>query len=199
MLVVSMLMTLPFVSQTPTMQKVAAPESNSKINFVNLRVGASSADDNGRPQLCLEVAPLAFLKVQDRPFTRVSVEACGTGAGVLHDDPAPEMAHFRVKARVWEWARADWGLQLLGGLGWAELQVGRDRAGFRFSDAGPEGSDTSGPEASAHLRGMFDVAYGTEVLVELTGAAAYLPAARSLIPSKHPVQPSLSISLGFGF
>ena len=142
---------------------------------------------------------MAFLKVGGRRFTRVSVEACGTGAGFLHNEAAPDMAHFRVKSRIWEWAQAAWGLQILAGAGFAELQLGRDRPGFRFGDAGPDKTDTSGPEGSLHVRGIFDMEWGIEVLAEVAGAVAYLPAARSLIPSKHPVQPSVSFSLGFGF
>lgn len=159
-------------------------------NYVNLRVGASSGDRNGRPQICLEGSPLAWL----------SVEACGTGAGILHDDPAPEVAHFRAKLRFLRAVMSGgWALEAFGGAGIAEFQVGRDQAGFDFSGPGATGNETAGPEASAHLRAIVPLASGFDMVAEITAGAAWIPAGPELALPLATFQPSIGLSIGAGF
>src|SRR5688572_20839534 len=76
------------VPAAPAPAPALGPPRDVPVNRVNLRVGASSAAE--RAEICFEAAPLPWL----------AVEGCGTGAGFLHQDPDPEMAHFRVKARL---------------------------------------------------------------------------------------------------
>ena len=158
-------------------------------HYGNLRVGASSATQNNRPELCLEVAPLSYL----------SVESCGTGSGFLHQDPAPELAHFRTKLKVAElklgkvWVQP----QLLAGF--AELQIGEDAPGFNFRGVGANGVSTAGAEAGASLRTLFPSKGGVEFVTEVSAAAAWLPHAEQLSLPQNKVQPSLSISFGVGF
>src|SRR5688572_19744999 len=88
-------------------------------SYVNLRAGVSSGDRNGRPHICGEVAPLAWL----------SVEGCGTGAGLWHDDGGQEMSHYRVNARLTSLrlgkGAAPW-LEPRIGAGFSELQIAPD-------------------------------------------------------------------------
>ena len=158
-------------------------------HYGNLRVGASSATQNNRPELCIEVAPLSYL----------SFESCGTGSGFLHQDPAPELAHFRTKVKVAEvrvgkvWVQP----QLLAGF--AELQIGEDIPGFNFRGTGASGVSTAGAEAGASLRTLFPSKGGIEFVTEVSAAAAWLPHAEQLNLPQNKVQPSLSISFGVGF
>lgn len=87
---------------------------------INVRAGLASSDDVGRPAICLEVVTVFA----------VSVEGCGTGSGILHDEVGRQIAHFRANVPLVR--RRAWGgrLSLRGGLGFAELEVGPDRPGF---------------------------------------------------------------------
>jgi hypothetical protein len=170
---------LPSIQETE-----AAPR-----HYGNLRVGASSATQNNRPELCLEVAPLSYL----------SLESCGTGSGFLHQDPAPELAHFRGKLKVAEVKVGKAWVQPHLLAGFAELQIGEDVPGFNFRDTGANGVSTAGAEAGASLRTLFPSKAGVEFVTEVSAAAAWLPHAEQLNLPQNKVQPSLSISFGVGF
>jgi hypothetical protein len=157
-------------------------------NWGNLRAGASSANENGRPEICLEVAPLA----------RLSIEACGTGSGFLHDDPDPEMATFMAKWRLFSWNR--WGLwfepQI--GLGFAELQLDADAPGFQFGGVGPDGVSTAGPAAGAYLRVLYPLGQ-VELVGTLHLTAAYLEHAPDLVRPRSRFLPGVMVTVGVGF
>jgi hypothetical protein len=153
----------------------------------NVRIGVDSSTT--RPELCLEVSPIEL----------VSLEGCGTGSGFLHHDPAPEIAHFRTKVKLMSWETPIGFLQPRLGLGFAELQIGEDTAGFYFASAGPTGVETSGPEAGLSLRCLTPVIAGFELVAELNFSAAVFAYAPKLLRPQAVVQPTLSISVGFGF
>lgn len=158
-------------------------------NFVNMRGGATTGSSNRRPELCLEVSPIALL----------SVEACGTGSGFLHTDPEPEIAHFRAKATFFS-KRLSFGLlDARGGIGFAELQIGEDGPGFHFSGTGPNGVETAGPEAGVFLRAMLPLAVGIEFVGELSLGAAYFAHAPQLIQPMRPLQALAALNVGIGF
>ncbi|HEU4533109.1 MAG TPA: hypothetical protein VFS00_03290 [Polyangiaceae bacterium] len=158
-------------------------------NWGNLRVGGSTGGSAGRPEICAELSPLAF----------VSLEACGTGAGVWHRDPASETAHFRANFRLASLAVGRAWLEPRVGAGLAELSVGPDDAGFRFTSSGPRRVETAGPEAAGSLRFLYPVAHGIEAVGNLSFGAAWLPHAPDLAVPQAKFQPFLGASLGAGF
>jgi hypothetical protein len=156
-------------------------------NYGNIRVGASTSAR--RPTLCLELAPLDML----------SVEGCGTGSGFLHQDPEPEIAHFRAHFRLTSWKTAVGWLQPRLSAGFAELQVGEDSGGFHFNGTGPTGVETAGPEVGASLRALLPVSSGFELVGELGLNMAYFRHAPELLRPQSAWQPGASLSLGVGF
>ena len=173
--------------ETTSKTRVEAPESSR--NYVNMRVGSTSSNRNSYPELCLEVAPLSFL----------SIESCGTGAGIFHTDPAPSSAHFRTKFKAFQWNFEDWDLSLFGGLGFAEFQIGEDAPGFIFNGVGKDGVETAGAEISAHLRTLIPVYEGFDLLTEFNVSGAYVPYAPDLVTPLSSFQPAFSLTIGAGF
>jgi hypothetical protein len=164
-------------------------ESGAPRHYGNLRIGASSATQNNRPELCIDLAPLSYL----------SFESCGTGSGFLHHDPEPELAHFRTKLKVADIPVGNAWVQPQLMAGFAEMQIGEDIPGFNFKDTGTTGVSTAGAEAGASLRTLFPSKGGIEFVTEVSAAAAFLPHAPELNAPQNKVQPSLSISFGVGF
>jgi hypothetical protein len=158
-------------------------------NYGNLRIGGSTGNGNGRPELCAEVSPLAM----------VAVEACGTGAGILHHDLAPEMAHFRGHLRIWTFRTEQAVFEPRLGAGFAEMQVGADDAGFKFGSSGPRRIETAGPEAAASLRVLVPVGQGVELVGNLNVGAAYLHYAPQLVIPQERLQPFAGAGIGVGF
>lgn len=174
--------------ETTSKTKVEAPDFSR--NFINMRVGASSANSNSHPEICLEISPVSFM----------SIESCGTGTGILHRDfYTPAVAHFRSKFRVLQWSFSDWDVTLFGGLGFAEFQVGEDAPGFIFDGVGANRVETAGAELSAHLRTLIPVFEGIDLLAEFSLAGAYVPYAPDLIHPLNVFQPAFTLTLGAGF
>ena len=169
--------------------KMQVEEPKASRNFVNLRIGSTSANRNSHPEMCLEAAPMSFF----------SVEMCGTGTGIFHTDPAPALMHVRTKIRAVQVDFEDWFLTIFGGVGFAELQVGEDAPGFIFNGVGPQGVETAGPEVSAHVRALIPVFGGVDLMTELSLSGAYLPYAPDLVTSLDPFQPAFSFTIGAGF
>ncbi|MBZ4414869.1 hypothetical protein [Myxococcus sp. RHSTA-1-4] len=159
-------------------------------NFGNLRVGGSTANGNGRPELCLELSPVSFL----------SLEGCGTGSGLLHGDPEPEVAHFRTKLRLVSFDKEGWGtLQPFLAAGFAEAQVGRDDPGFQFTGTDARRVATTGPEMGLGLRFLRPLASGFELVGDLNLGMAWLPYGPDLVEPVDTWLPSASLSFGVGF
>lgn len=159
----------------------------SQRNWANMRIGASSG--SVRPEICLEISPIALL----------SAEACGTGSGFLHKDPAPEIAHFRTKTTLMSWETPIGSLQPRFLAGFAELQVGEDTSGFYFTSTGPTGVETSGPELGLSMRCLTSLAVGIELVTELQFNTALFVHAPKLVRPMSELQPTLSVSVGVGF
>lgn len=158
--------------------------------YVNIRAGAVAAQtSSGRhPEICLEASPWAPL----------SLESCGTGSGFIHDDPAPEMAHFRAHFKLADWTTGKTHLRPRVGAGMAELQTGKDAPGFRFSDAGG-GISTAGPEALGSLQVVHPAGGGFELVAEAHVGGAYLAHAPELTPKFNAAQPFGGMTVGIGF
>lgn len=158
-------------------------------NFGNFRAGAGSSSENGHPYLCLEGSPLALL----------AIEACGTGSGFLHNDEAPETAHFRSKLRMGSYKWRDGFLQPHFALGFAELQIAEDTSGFDFAGTGPDGVETAGPEVGLGLRMVVPISRTVEIVGDAGVSYAWMPHAPDLIEPHSAHQLSASFTLGVGF
>ncbi len=158
-------------------------------NRLNLRVGGASTDHNGVPTLCLEVTVVA----------RATVEACGTGSGILHTQPGGEMAHFRAEWRLLQVAAAAGTGQVQLGAGFAELEVGDDRPGFQFGSPGADQASIAGPEAALSVGWMRGVGRGFDVIANATVGAAYFDGAPELAVPRERWQPFASIEVGVGW
>lgn len=156
-------------------------------NYVNLRIGGSSS--SRRAELCGEVAP----------HWRISVEGCGSGREFLHNEPNPELAHFRAKFTFTRLKLSIGWLEPRAALGFAEFQLGADDAGFDFLSVNRTRTSTSGPEVGAGLRWLVPVVAGFEVLVELNTSLAFFAFAPQLETPQSVLQPSASLSAGVGF
>jgi hypothetical protein len=177
-------------------QSEVAGEARAKVepsgpprHYGNLRVGASTANGNRRPELCLELAPLEFL----------SIEGCGTGSGFLHRDPLPEVAHFRSKLRLMSFTTSLGIFQPLVSAGFAELQVGEDEAGFQFGGTDERRGSTAGPELGLGLRYLRPLSPDFELVGDLSLGMAWLKHAPELARPADTWLPSASVSIGVGF
>lgn len=156
-----------------------------------LRVGADRVDPT-HPFLCAEGAPLAFL----------SIEACGTGAGILHHDDAPDMAHFRARGRAWGTTSGRATLDWLLGAGFTEVQSTTDAPGFRFGvPTEPQPVEAAGPEASTSLKGRwwFDPGARSYVTVDANVGVAVIPGAPVVMGAPGPTVPFGALTIGLGF
>lgn len=158
-------------------------------NRLSLRLGGATTDTVGRPTICADVRVVATW----------SIEACGTGAQLLHDEPGREMAHFRANYGFLEGALPRGRGRLRAGLGFAEMQVGEDDAGFDFD--GPSGKlgSVSGPEASLSAQWVLPVAGDFEMIANATAGAAVFRNADKLIEPQGAVQGFVSFELGIGW
>lgn len=176
--------------EAPPMEVVVterAPEAPR--NFGNFRAGAGSSSENGHPYLCLEGSPLWF----------VALEACGTGSGFLHEDEAPETAHFRTKLSPRSFAWREGFLQPHLDVGFAELQIAEDTGGFDFAGTGPEGVETAGPEAGLGMRLLYPLSRTVEIVGDAAVSYAWMPHAPELVDPHSEHQVTASFTLGVGF
>lgn len=168
----------------PRFERIEAPR-----HVGHLRIGASSGNDNGRPELCLELSP----------WQPIAFEACGTGSGILHRDPTPELAHFRARWRAGAWRVGQAWIEPQLGAGLAELQVGVDAPGFRFGAPGEDAVEIAGPEAMAALRALWPLGGGFELLADLSLGMAWLPGAERLALPSNRWQPFAALGIGVGW
>jgi hypothetical protein len=192
----SFLVTLALLAAAPAVRAEESAEpgggsSSSKPieNRLSLRIGGATTDTVGRPTLCADVRVVAAL----------SLEACGTGAQLLHNEPGREMAHFRANWSFLERPMPRGRGRLRGGLGFAELQVGEDEAGFDFDGPAGKRGSVSGPEASLSAQWVLPLAGDFEMLANATAGAAVFRNADQLIEPQSAVQGFVSFELGIGW
>jgi hypothetical protein len=159
-------------------------------NRLNLRLGNATSDSTSRPVICVDV----------RLWRGLGIESCGTGQGVIHDQPGQELAHFRATWSVFERATHKGTGRLRGGLGWAELQVGVDHPGFKFGqpDSIDRGS-VAGPEAAVQAQWLVPIGKGVEAIASFTAGVAMFANADKLIVPQSNVQPFVSGEIGVGW
>jgi hypothetical protein len=163
--------------------------STPVANRLNLRLGSATSDSTGRPTICLDVNVAAGF----------GVESCGTGQGILHDETGTELAHFRATFSFLSRATPSGTGRLRAGVGWAELQVGVDHAGFRFNTPDIERGSVAGPEAALQGQWLVPLAKGVEAIASVTAGAAVFANADQLVVPKNNVQPFVSFELGLGW
>lgn len=190
-------------AQNPVSPDPASPDPASPVpgtdnsvelaprTYFNLRVGASSAAAAGRPEICVEGAPTDY----------ISLEACGTGSGILHDDPAPEIAHFRVPITAYRLVLGHSALAFRLAPGFAELQIDRDTPGFDFdgADSDRPAVETAGPELTGSIQWAVPLAYGLEFLMDADVGLAWFPHAPDLAVPMSTWQPYVGLNAGIGF
>ena len=166
-----------------------ASTATSSPNRINLRLGSATSDSTGRPVICLDV----------RIVKGLGVEGCGTGQGVIHDQTGTELAHFRATYSILERTTKTGTGRIRGGLGFAELQVGVDRAGFNFNTPDVERGSVAGPEASIQGQWLVPLGAGVEAVASATiGAAAFANADKLVTPQSN-LQPFASFEIGLGW
>lgn len=159
-------------------------------NRINLRLGSSTSDSTGRPVICVDV----------RIWSGLGIESCGTGQGVIHDEPGHEMAHFRATWSILERTTGSGTGKLRGGIGFAELQVGVDHPGFHFGEPDRvERGSVAGPEAAVQGQWLVPLGKGIEAVASLTAGLAMFANADELITPQKNVQPFASFELGLGW
>jgi len=159
-------------------------------NRFNLRLGNATSDSTGRPAICVDI----------RIWRGLGVESCGTGQGVIHDEPGEEIAHFRATWSVIERAFTTGTARLRGGIGWAELQVGVDHPGFHFGapDSVDRGS-VAGPEGAVQGQFLVPLGKGIEAIASFSAGVAVFAEADKLITPQSNVQPFASVEIGLGW
>lgn len=157
--------------------------------YINLRGGASSANLDSRPEVCMEGSPFSFL----------SLESCGTGNGLWHHDAGTEMAHLRVKWQLFTLSSGPMLFQYGVGAGMAELQVAADDPGLQFGGTGSRQAETAGAEGSLFLRALYPLPHSFELVADLQTGTAYLPYAPELVKPTSEWQPFVGLTLGLGY
>ena len=144
----------------------------------------------------------AYLCAEGSPTRWLSLEACGTGSGILHQSPTPDIAHFRTRVRALGGTVGRLDTDLLVGVGFAEVQATADRPGFKFGQAkSADQVEGAGPEASLSLKGRYwtDAGGRTYISGDLNAGAAIVPSAPTIIGSEGPVVPFAAVTVGLGF
>lgn len=169
--------------------EVFRPAPVAGYSVFEIRSGLSTVGPADHPYICAEL----------RPLERVSFEACGNGAGFLHNAPVPDLAHFRARAAVWREQRERWSGALVIGAGLAEVQRTADRPGFVLDDPGPGAVEAAGPEVSASASGRYWFDERAFAVVDANVGVAYVPGAPSVIGYGGNAVPFLLITAGVGF
>lgn len=158
-------------------------------NRINLRLGTASTDANGRPTICMEVLAV----------WQLSIESCGTGTGILHNEAGGELAHFRAKWAVGSLVAYQGLLRLQGGIGFAELALDTDELGFEFgSPTGPR-IEAAGPEAAVSVQWLRPLGGGWDFIANTTAGMAWIPYAGELAVPQSQAQPFVSFEAGIGW
>ncbi len=145
----------------------APPPEVDTKSHFNLRVGAATNADNERASICIEVAL----------WRKLSVEGCGNGSGILHIPRG--------------------NLVVQGGLGFAELQVGKDDPGFEFGS--PSGQSAAGAEGALSVQYLAPFGRGFEFIASSAMGMAYIRGANELPTAPSRAQPFASFELGIGW
>ena len=193
------LLTLAVPAQAGPNARLVLPRTVDERPLIELRGGIDS-----RPRPASEGPASPFICGELTPLRRVGVEGCGNGAGVLQNNDLSDFAHFRVRVTALQRTVGQWNMDVVTGVGWAEVQRGQDAAGFRFGAAQPGQVEAAGAEASVSVKGMVEVAGRLQGTVDLNAGAAVIPGAPEVLrtgdsPGAGPVLPYVALTAGLGF
>ncbi len=151
---------------------------------------ALGRDDAPLPTLCAEVTPL----------DRLSVEACGNGAGVLHQQDVPDTMHLRMRYAPVRVRRGAGEAALVVGAGMTEVTNGADEPGFRFGAAtSADQVEAAGAELSTGVKARWWPHPRAYVTFEIGGGAAWIPAAPTVVGTSGPIVGFGAVTVGAGF
>lgn len=167
----------------------AASDHPPIVNRINLRVGAASTDQTGYPTICMDVRIVAGF----------GVEACGTGEQLIHNDPGQEMSHYRVHYALLSRTLWKGTLNARGGVGFAEMQVGKDNPGFVFGGVDADRGSVSGPETAVSAQWLLPLYRQVDFVITGTAGLAYFAHADQLATTKSDLQSFASIEAGIGW
>ncbi|TNE87115.1 MAG: hypothetical protein EP330_19275 [Deltaproteobacteria bacterium] len=172
-----------------TDSEVYVPRPLAGRPVLDLRIGADTVSSLDAPVVCLEGYPLAWL----------SLEGCGTGANLWHIPTGPELSHYRTRVRALKANDGRIDAELLVGLGFAEVQVGQDQAGFLFGQAREEDQvEASGAEGSVSGKVRWWTGK-TYMVMDLNVGAAVIPANPVVTGATGPILGFGGVSVGAGF
>lgn len=179
-------------AEAPAQTRSVAPVAGHPV--LDVRVGAGAAPsptglDPSHPVVCVEGSPVS----------RLSLEACGNGAGVLHHAPVDDMAHFRARWAVVERDGGRLEPALLVGAGFAEIQRGDDAPGFQFGPGGEGAVEAAGAELSTSGKLRFWLTPQTNLSLDANVGAAWIPGAREVWGTDGPLVPFGMLTVGAGF
>ncbi len=179
--------------------RMVLPRAADHRPTVELRGGFDA-----RPAPASEGPASPFICGEFTPLRRVGLEGCGNGAGVLQNRDLSDFAHFRVRVTALQRTLGQWNVDVIPGVGWAEVQRGQDAAGFRFGEAEPGQVEAAGAEASMSVKGMVEVAGKLHGTIDLNAGAAIIPGAPEVLregaqPGAGPLLPYLAVTAGLGF
>lgn len=162
-----------------------AEETAPPPRYVDLRLGAASS---AQLVLCGQLS-----------YGIVSIEGCGTGAGLFAGAALDEVSHYRAHVALKSWKTPIGWVSPRVGVGFAELQTGADSPGFAFSSVDALGAATAGPEATLGLQWLLRLGGGFELVTDVSAFAAWFPHAPELVDPRDPVQAGVLVSTGVGF
>ena len=157
-------------------------------SHANFRMGFSSATSNGRPTICLEGVILSAF----------ALETCGTGYGFVHREAGTDFVHFRGKWNAFTQPLSQSIIKAQLGVGFAEIQIAADEAGFQFGGTG-NGVETAGPEASLSLQWMRRIETHTELVLDINVGSAYFHYGPDLLVPQPQIFPFFELSCGVGW
>lgn len=157
----------------------------------DLRIGVDSTARGQHPYLCAEVYPARIF----------SIEACGTGSGILHQGTGADMMHLRARGTVLHRSIQRLGLDWVVGAGIAEVQRTTDAPGFRFGAQEAGAVEAAGPEVSTSVKGRLFLDKGgrTYATGDLNLGAAIIPGAPEVMGTETPLVPFTTLTIGLGF
>lgn len=151
---------------------------------------ALGRDDAPLPTICAEVSPL----------DRLSVEACGNGAGVLHQADVPDTMHIRMRYAPLRVRRGMGEASLVFGAGITEVTSGMDAPGLRFGPAtSADQVEAAGTELSTAVKARRWLGTRGYVTFEIGGGAAWIPAAPTVVGTQGPIVGFGAVTVGAGF
>lgn len=112
---------------------------------------------------------------------------------------ATRWPHFRVNYSILDRSLWKGTLHARGGIGFAELQLGKDNPGFNFGGPDADRGSVAGPEAALSAQWLLPMYKKLDFVVTGTAGLAYFTGAPQLATSKSELQSFVSVEAGVGW